>query len=92
MGLATIGLLIQLAVGIYALVDQVRAFWRPWSWLGSIGRVVVIVALLPLSLDGLYFQTNLLGNILDTLSIDFGFGRIALFALLLVAAILWSRE
>jgi hypothetical protein len=92
MGLPSVLLFVQLAVGLYAAVDQLRAFWRPWSWTATVGRVVLALVLIPLALDGLVFQTNLLGQILYLLDLDLNAARLALVALLLGGALLWSRE
>jgi hypothetical protein len=92
MGLPSLLLFVQLAVGLYAAVDQLRAFWRPWSWTATVGRCLLVLVLVPLALDGLVFQTNLLGQILYLLDLDLNGGRLVLVALLFGAALLWSRE
>ncbi|TAK22676.1 MAG: hypothetical protein EPO26_10435 [Chloroflexota bacterium] len=92
MNLPTILLIVQLAVGVYAAIELVRAIHRKHVGLWTIGQVILSILLLTLAIDGLWFQTDVVGRLAYDLDIDAAWVRPGTIGVILVGTILWMFD
>lgn len=92
-GLPTVLLAVQLGVGLFAAFDLVRSLAqrRPLG-LWTVGQAMLAVLLSALGVDGLFLGLDLVGQVVYALDIEPSWARPGLIGLIVVGAVLWSRE
>ncbi len=85
-------LLVQLLVGLAAAVDLVRTMVRRRFGLFVAGQVLMAAMLIPLGLDGLFLQSDIVGQVTYAIGMDPALVRPAQIGLIVVGAILWGLD
>ena len=88
----TLLLVVQLGVGLYAGYELVRSLLRRRVGLYVFGQLLMALMLIPLALDGLVFQTDLVGWLGYALDLDPGWLRPGQIGLIAVGTLLWMTE
>ena len=88
----TLLLVVQLGVGLYAAVELVRSLARRRLRWHVLGQLLMAGLLLPLALDGLVFQVDLVGWVGYALDLDPGWLRPGQIGLIALGTLLWMLE
>ena len=88
----TLLLVVQLGVGLYALVELARSLVRRRLGWHVLGQLIMAALLLPLALDGLLFQADLVGWVGYALNLDPAWLRPGQIGLIAVGTLLWMLE
>ena len=91
-GLPSLLLIVQLGVGILAIVDLARSIrarlWGP----AIVGQAILAILLTTLGFDGLFIGGDIIGRITYDLNIDPTWVRPGTIALIVLGAVLWSFD
>lgn len=91
-GLPSLLLIVQLGVGIMAIVDLARSMRaRRWG-LAMVGQAILAVLLTTLGFDGLFIGSDIIGRITYDLNIDPTWVRPGTIGLIVLGAVLWSFD
>lgn len=88
----TLLLVVQLGVGLYALVELGRSALRRRFGPHVLGQLLMALLLVPLALDGLVFQADLVGWVGYTLGVEPDWLRPGQLGLIAVGTLLWMTE
>jgi hypothetical protein len=88
----TLLLVVQLGVGLYAAFELLRSLARRRLGPHVLGQMLMALLLLPLALDGLVFQADLIGWLGYTLDLDPAWLRPGQLGLIAVGTLLWMTE
>jgi hypothetical protein len=88
----TLLLVVQLGVGLYAGYELVRSLLGRRVGPHVLGQLLMALMLIPLALDGLVFQADLVGWLGYALDLDPGWLRPGQIGLIAVGTLLWMTE
>jgi hypothetical protein len=88
----TLLLVVQLGVGLYAGYELGRSLLRRRLGPQVLGQLLMALMLIPLALDGLVFQADLVGWLGYALDLDPGWLRPGQIGLIAVGTLLWMTE
>jgi hypothetical protein len=88
----TLLLVVQLGVGLYAAFELVRALSRRRLGWHVLGQLLMTLLLIPLALDGLALQLDMVGWLGHALALDPVWLRPGQIVLIAVGTLLWMLE